>query len=195
MNIFATDPRPVVAAAHHCDVHLRKMIVETAQLLSAAHVFCDGNQVAYKMTHQHHPCAVWLRESKSNYRWTFDLLVCLCVEYSYRFNKRHKTQDHLAALGNVPENIPEGDLTPFAMAMPDEFRSNDPHKSYRRYLASKLQSWRERPKPMRTSFTYREVPKHLLRVSTRNFPCIQLGVVHESAAKLQPTRHRAVLSH
>jgi len=193
MNIFATDPRPMVAAAHHCDVHVIKMILETAQLLSAAHVFCDGKQVAYKMTHQHHPCAVWIRESKSNYRWAFDLLVCLCAEYTYRFGKRHKTQDHLIALGHVPDNIPEDDLTAFAMAMPDEFRSNNPHKSYKRYLRAKLESWTLRDKPMRTSFTYREVPKHLLTVSTRIFPCIHLGVFHESAAKHQPARHGVVV--
>lgn len=43
MNIFILDPQPQTAAEMHCDKHVVKMIVETAQLLSAAHRLLDGN--------------------------------------------------------------------------------------------------------------------------------------------------------
>ncbi len=42
MNIFFLDEDPRVAAQMHCDKHLVKMIVETAQLLSTAHRLLTG---------------------------------------------------------------------------------------------------------------------------------------------------------
>ena len=174
MNIFATDPSPFVSARQHCDVHVRKMILEVAQMLSTAHIECDGIQVAYKRTHQHHPCSVWVRTSVANYNWALDLLVTLCIEYTYRFGKIHKTAEILPALSKVP-TMPDIGLTPFAIAMPEELRSPDVCASYRRYLRVKLQSWRERERPINTGFTLREVPKHLRGVSSRFFPRIDLG--------------------
>ena len=45
MNIFYLHPDPVVCAAHHCDKHVVKMILETAQLLSTAHRVLDGDDL------------------------------------------------------------------------------------------------------------------------------------------------------
>ena len=44
MNIFALHQHPVVAAKQHCDKHVVKMILETAQLLSTAHRMLDGDE-------------------------------------------------------------------------------------------------------------------------------------------------------
>ena len=55
MNIFYLSRDPVEAAKLQCDRHVVKMILETAQLLSTAHVELDGEQVAYKATHKNHP--------------------------------------------------------------------------------------------------------------------------------------------
>ena len=115
MNIFATDPDPTVCARQHCDVHLIKMVTETAQLLSAAHIVCDGVQVAYKKTHHNHPCAVWVRASAHNYRWAYTLLCCLLDEYTYRFNKKHATERFRKALAKTP-TMPVLGLTQFAIA-------------------------------------------------------------------------------
>ena len=175
MNIFATSPDPVVCAQHHCDVHPRKMIVEQAQLLSTAHIVIDDIQVAYKKTHHHHPCAIWVQASASNYRWALALLIAQLDEYEYRFDRVHKTRSYVDALSRIP-SMPDIGLTKFAQAMPEELRSSNPFKSYRRYLKQKLLSWREREKPVRTHFTRREVPHHLLAVSGRIFPCINQGV-------------------
>ncbi len=178
MNIFATHHNPTVCARHHCDVHLRKLIVETAQLLSTTHVVVTGQQVAYRKTHEHHPCAVWLRQSRYNYAWTVRLFDALLDEYTFRFNKIHATTAHAEALRVIPD-LPNVGMTAFAQAMPEEFRSNKPHLAYRWYLRAKLASWQERPKPMRTCFTRREVPEFLYGISTRNYPAIYLGVRYE----------------
>lgn len=37
MNIFVLDPNPAIAASLHCDQHLHKMILESAQMVSTAH--------------------------------------------------------------------------------------------------------------------------------------------------------------
>ena len=46
MNIFMLDRDPRVAANMHCDKHVVKMILETAQLLCTAHRVLDGDQWA-----------------------------------------------------------------------------------------------------------------------------------------------------
>lgn len=175
MNIFVTDPSPVVCAKQLCDVHLRKMVIEQAQLLSTAHIVCDGVQVAYKKTHHNHPCAVWVRESTNNYLWAWQLLLAMCSEYRYRFEKPHLTETHLQALRKMP-TMPSIGLTPFAIAMPEHLRSDDICASYRRYLLIKLREWRSRERPINTGFTRREVPSFLLTVSPRYFPRTDLGV-------------------
>ena len=82
MNFFYLDDCPRRAAENMCDQHVVKMILETAQLLSTAHVELDGDQVAYKATHKNHPSAVtaynkyyefkffdWLQKGRPM-RWT-----------------------------------------------------------------------------------------------------------------------------
>ena len=134
MNIFLLDYNPVRAAQAHCDKHVVKMILETAQMLSTAHVELDGEQVAYKPTHKNHPCAIWVRESLGNYQWTVRLLQALGVEYTHRYGRVHKTlREHFATLSKHPQNIPYADMTPFRLAMPDEYRGPNPVTSYRRY--------------------------------------------------------------
>lgn len=166
MNIFVTNANPIVCAEEHCDVHLRKMIVETAQLLSTAHVELDGVQVAYKSTHKNHPSCVWVRSDYKNYRWASALLYFLLKEYKIRFDKEHKTLEHYPALVCPPKNItgtrlnksgfmrPEG----FVMAMPDEYKSISVETAYQRYLNDKFKEWRSRERPMKVEWTNRSTP-------------------------------------
>lgn len=161
MNIFATNDCPVISAQEHCDVHLRKMIVEIAQLLSTAHVVLDSNQVAYKATHINHPCAIWVRECYSNYMWAFDHLIALCLEYTKRTGKTHATDKIVISLCNAPRNICSGERTPFAMAMPDHFKSIgvfDQTVAYRAYLNQKFKEWGCRAKPIKVEWTGRSKP-------------------------------------
>jgi hypothetical protein len=69
MNIFFLDENPTLSAKYHVDKHVVKMILETAQLLCSVHHVTDQvtDQVPYKLSHKNHPCAIWARESLSNY--------------------------------------------------------------------------------------------------------------------------------
>lgn len=59
MNLFATDRIPAIAASHLDDVRLRKMLLETAQIIcTAAHTLGYPN-APYKPTHKHHPVVRW----------------------------------------------------------------------------------------------------------------------------------------
>lgn len=44
MNIFVLNENPEIAAREHCDKHVVKMILESAQMLSTAHRMLDGNE-------------------------------------------------------------------------------------------------------------------------------------------------------
>ena len=48
MNIFILHSDPEVAAKQHCDKHVCKMIVESAQMLSTAHRLLDGVETKRK---------------------------------------------------------------------------------------------------------------------------------------------------
>ena len=86
MNIFLTSKNPEVAASHLDNLRLNKMILETAQLLSQAYRHLYGEDVnLYKNTHINHPCAIWARESESNYKWL--------VSYFFRLNKEKEERD------------------------------------------------------------------------------------------------------
>ena len=143
MNIFALDNNPRIAAEYHCDKHVVKMILESAQLLSTAHRVLDGDELAdfnrmYKATHKNHPSAIWVRASAANYEWTWELLVWLCKEYTYRYGKVHKVErvKLMILLGKPPRNISwdtGSAVSDFALAMPDDCKFSDSVESYRAY--------------------------------------------------------------
>lgn len=89
----------------------------------------------YLDTHANHPCGKWVRDSKSNYIWTHDLLTATCKEYTHRYGKVHKMESSglLDILKTPPLLSPEIELTPFELAMPDEYKVDCPVESYRRY--------------------------------------------------------------
>lgn len=162
MNLFATNECPIKAAQDHNSVHLRKMVVEVLQMLSTAHIVLDGKQVAYKKTHEFHPCSVWIRECSGNYQWAFEHYKALCEEYTFRTGKIHKSQEHLEAVKNCPVNITQGERTPFALAMPDEFKILgvfDQTVAYQKYLAAKFAEWACREKPIKVEWHNRNKPE------------------------------------
>ena len=91
MNIFFLDYDTKKCAKYHCDKHVVKMILETAQLLCGAH-WVTGSEAPYKLSHKNHPCSIWVRESLSNYLYLCDLGLELCKEYTYRYGRTHKSQ-------------------------------------------------------------------------------------------------------
>lgn len=162
MNIFWLDDNLEKCAEYHNSRHVVKQVLEYAQLLSTAHHVLDGDESPikdriYKQTHKNHPCAVWVRESKWNYVQTFDLLLCLCREYTYRYGKVHKVQRELiSTLSYLPNNIPSTDkVTSKPVCMLDECKIYvdgviDVVASYRNYYSvskSHLAAWKNRNVP------------------------------------------------
>ena len=164
MNIFALSPVPEVAAKWHCDTHVVKMILESAQMLSTAHRMLDGEMshrpsksgktrvrywelegehedTLYKAVHTGHPCTVWTMESHMNYGWHYKLFKCLCEEYMHRYGKNHLSElKLLSILKSPPKNIKRSFMTPFALAMgasPECIDYNDPIGSYQNFYQTK----------------------------------------------------------
>lgn len=144
MNIFRLDDDPFTAACYHSDSHVLKMLVETAQLMSTAHRFLDGDKAALRRiptlmfgTHVNHPCSVWVRACRDNYEWAGKLMFGLLAEYDQRFGKgikRHKLTDLVSALvHNVPYCVPSKSLLPVPLCMPSAYHGNNPVTSYRLY--------------------------------------------------------------
>jgi hypothetical protein len=133
MNIFILDKNPVRAARYHCDKHVSKMILESAQMLSTV---LDG---PYKPTHQNHPCTKWIAESQANAEWVVSLAWNLNAEWRERYghNRHHKSWNVIRDMEDKIAVLPNSKRTPFVLAMPDEFRGDDPVESYRNYYRSK----------------------------------------------------------
>ncbi len=162
MNIFFLSWSPKQAAEFHCDKHVVKMIIETAQLLYSAHWLLHPEGLpptAYKLAHKNHPCSIWVRESLTNYLWLCSLGIWLCKEYTFRYKKVHKTEQHIHWLiAHPPINIPIIGFTEPAKAMPDEYKKGDVIESYKLfYFESKFK------KRQIVNYTEREWPNFLLK--------------------------------
>lgn len=156
------------------------MILETSQLLSSAHHVLLETDVEglYKLTHKNHPCAVWVRESSTNYKWTLELLKSLHEEYTYRYGKKHKSSRLLPLLTTLPKSIRTFPMTAIALAMPDEFKVSCPVASYRNYYRfgkQHLHKWKDREVPWWiNSFWTLWEPKYVYPISCTNASAIVL---------------------
>jgi hypothetical protein len=152
MNIFVLDWDVKKCAMYHNDKHVVKMILETAQLLCGVHHITEipTESVPYKLSHKNHPCSIWARESMDNYLWLCELGMELCAEYTFRYSKRHKSQQVIEwCIVNHP-NIPEKGFTSPAKAMPDQYKVDDVVQSYRNYYVGEKKSfsnWKNRSVP------------------------------------------------
>jgi len=114
VNIFVVDLDPAQAARDLCNQHCVKMVTESAQLLATC--FPRGT-VRFKYTHVNHPCAKWVRQSLSNYKWLVAHGLWLAEEYSTRYYGRVlKSTDVLLACAELTPDMPDVGLTPFARA-------------------------------------------------------------------------------
>jgi hypothetical protein len=181
MNIFYLDRDPRECAKMHCDKHVVKMIIEYAQLMSTAHRVLDGYQdiekryVAgslpprwrnvkiwthpnkkfdremMKASHINHPSNVWLRQSKNNYVWLYQMWICLLNEYTYRYGKTHACARLIEVLNNIPSNMEDSPFTEPTPAMPDECKiAGDSLSSYHKYYIDKkidFAKWKNRDIP------------------------------------------------
>lgn len=112
MNIFFTDKCPIKCAQYLDDKRVIKMTLETAQMLSTAlrEHGCDID-ILYKTTHKNHPSNIWIRQTKSNYKWALEHFDALCNEFENRRGKTHKSSTLRQAFVDNMKYIPDGPLT------------------------------------------------------------------------------------
>lgn len=160
MNLFILSLIQREIAQYMMDKHVSKILLEAVQMLCSAKRILDPddeetNKVLYKLAHKNHPVTIWCRASKENFIWALDLVEELHTEWRFRYGhpdtKFHKS--YLVAK-LLSENMPSDDkfakkgLTPFALAMPDKYKSDDAVLSYRNYYMSeekqRIASWKKK---------------------------------------------------
>jgi hypothetical protein len=110
------------------------------------------NSKCYKETHENHPCAIWVRENSENYEWLALLTLELLDEYTHRYGRIHECSKVMEFLQNTPTKIKKASTrTPFALAMPDEYRvPGNAVQSYRNFYnhdKSSFAKWSKREAP------------------------------------------------
>jgi len=149
MNIFVLDNNPAKAAAAMDCVRVPKMVTESAQMMASAlrrHGATDDMMPLtkagkpYKGGYHHHPCTVWAGDTRANFKWLAHHAEALLDEYYHRFGKVHACHNPIYQMSSMSKMISEDDLTPFAQAMPDEYKDDDAVKAYRAYYHSKADS-------------------------------------------------------
>jgi hypothetical protein len=149
MNIFCLDRDPQKAAYYHCDKHASKMILEHVQMMCT---ILNEQKVntPYKTVHKNHPCTRWLRESINNWIWVRDLTFFLNEECKFR-NEHNRDHKSFTVMEGLPlPRLPVIEMTPFALAMPDDCKTDDPVESYRNYYRlhkTHIHNWKRRKKP------------------------------------------------
>ena len=148
MNIFVTDPDPIVSAQCFPDKHIVKMPLETCQMLSIVasekwgHGFgklpkkSGGYYATDKGAFRNHPCTIW---AQSHWTWLINHGLALCAEYTHRYNKVHSCQSSIEYVNNT---FPHHDDFPtsYTRAMPEQFKfdtSIDTFTAYKNYISSK----------------------------------------------------------
>ena len=141
MNLFILSLDPAKTAEYMMDKHIAKIILEAVQMLCTTHRLLAGacagapavDPCVYKIAHKNHPVTIWCRAAQANFIWTLDLIDAMHAEWKYRYGhpaqKQHKSYIVAQYLRqNIPPpdafervNVP-GIMTPFALAMPDEFK-------------------------------------------------------------------------
>ena len=145
MNIFVLHSDPSIAAQMMASALRRHGATDEQMPLTKA-------GTPYKGGYAHHPCTVWAGDSMGNYQWLAAHAIALCQEYIIRFGKSHACEAPIMRMDSMDVFIkPHHErMTPFALAMPDEYRPEPidgevvyhaypEHavKAYRRYYHSK----------------------------------------------------------
>jgi hypothetical protein len=159
MNIFVLDLDPEKCAQYHCNSHIVKMITEHNQILGSIAYTArgvnkkseitpafiektfqgfprkdNGNIKPYGIGYRNHPCTQWAAKSMQNYLWLCTLTLRMCEEYTRRYGRKHAGENICRwYYSNMPASLPMLQMTPFAQAMPDDCKNQDPVKAYRNY--------------------------------------------------------------
>jgi hypothetical protein len=134
MNIFYLDKCPNKSARLQYNKHVVKMILESAQMLCAAHhVIGNPNDVPYKLAHKNHPSTIWVRQNSIHYDWLYDHMRALGDEYTKRYGKTHLSITKCKHLVYPPKNIPTVMFNQPPQCMPDEYKDPCSVQAYWNY--------------------------------------------------------------
>ena len=147
MNIFYLDRDPINAAQCLHDTHVRKMLIESAQMLANGYSLEQLEQApktkegtVRRHYNLNHPCCKWTIENYEQFRWLQDYAVALTREYKFRFGKTHFTSSFITwSLYTEPTNIASyfGWSNP-PQVMPEEFKQISTVYAYRSYYYTKM---------------------------------------------------------
>lgn len=159
MNIFRTSHCPIQSAMNLCDVHVNKMIVESAQLLYTSHWKLDKAATRMKPTHIGHPCVTWVCKSSANYEWLYLHFLALLDRYNKRKGKVHACQQDADVLANIPNNLVNREETIAPKCMPDMYKHLPITEAYQVYLKDKYISWQTRTDKKRIKVVFSNTTK------------------------------------
>jgi hypothetical protein len=171
MNIFALSPDTSYAADMHCDQHLHKMILESAQMLSTLVYDPPAGSPSkisaliphvYKSSYRNHPCSIWTRESWDNAWWLCNLAFSL---ESIRETLDHPSHASIRIIQMIADHIElHASSTPqsFVFCGPAIFKlrySLNVHERYQAFYRYKQSEWLK--KGLHMSYKNREIPSFL----------------------------------
>ena len=136
MNIFYLHKNPIKAAQYQYNKHVVKMILESAQMLCAAHhVIGNPDDPPYKLAHKNHPSTTWVRESIFHYDWLWNHMMALGDEYTKRYGKTHLsiTKMNYYEMYWAPLGMPSPEFKQPPQCMPDEYKHKDSITAYWQY--------------------------------------------------------------
>ena len=134
MNIFYLDKCPHKAAKLQYNKHIVKMILESAQMLCAAHhVLGSSIDIPYKLAHKNHPSTIWVRQNSIHYDWLYDHMRALGDEYTKRYGKTHISITKCKDLVYLPPGIPTVMFNQPPQCMPDEYKDKCSIQAYWNY--------------------------------------------------------------
>lgn len=184
MNIFILDNDLQKSVEYHIDAHVIKMPLEAAQMISTAvaidnhlgfipraltraettHLKSANYQgwPFYKPSYINHPCSIWARQSNTNFKYLVDYCLFLNKEKLHRWpsNPSHKSAELIEDFihGWWPVHLASNTgFTPFAQAMPEDYKTFDAVDAYRTYYFCEKQS-NKSGKPM-AIWTNRDIPQ------------------------------------
>ena len=157
MNLFHLHKDPKTIAKYHCDKHVVKMVLETAQMLCSAYKkHYDDDGELYKIAHPKHPMTLWIGYAHMNFKFALDVLEALGDEYTYRYGKVHNSMriHKLLTTKHTRWHSWDGCFTTPPQCMPDQYKNADYITAYRNY-------YKAEKKPFAV-YTKREVPEFML---------------------------------
>lgn len=160
MNIFSLLETPQLSARAHCDQHVHKMILESAQLVSAG-LLTLGWKIPhlYKPTHQRHPCVIWAGQSNHNIMYIVELATELELIRKETGRPQHDSMELIKLVRMVFEDdAPDARWhkhTKLPLCIPEDIidKKKNHFQNYQAYYNFKNKSWnngmtwKNRPRP------------------------------------------------